>query len=161
MPELDASTMWSALNDANKTRARVYLEFFRSIEKRFGREVAIEVTREAVYNWGCTLAGGLEQHLPSDFEGLCGSFAFAPDGGEMFSPDVSVCTDKELDVHFKSCPLKSAWIEAGLAEQDVALFCSMAASADYGTLEAAGFKVDITTWQPGREGCCRLRITAS
>ena len=159
MQELDANKMWSALNDANKARARVYVEFFRSIESRFGRDVAVEITREAVYKWGCTLAGGLEQHLPSDFKGLCASFAFAPDGGEMFSPQVAVCSDEELDVHFTSCPLKTAWVEAGLSDQEVALFCSMAASADYGTLEAAGFKVDITTWQPGRQGCCRLRIT--
>lgn len=160
MKDLDATRMWSALNDANKARARVYVEFFRSIDKRFGRDAAIEVTKEAVYNWGCTLSQGLEQHLPSDFSGLCSSFAFAPDGGEMFSPDVRACSDKELDVQFKTCPLKTSWIEAGLPESDVALFCSMAAAADYGTLEAAGFKVDIATWQPGLEGCCRLRITA-
>ena len=161
MQEIDAAKMWSALNDANKARARVYVEFFRSIEKRFGREAAMEVTKEAIYNWGRTLATGLEQHLPSDFRGLCGSFAFAPDSGKMFSPDVSACSDEQLIVQFKTCPLKSGWIEAGLSDQDVALFCSMAACADYGTLEAAGFKVDIATWKPGDEGCCSLCITAS
>src|SRR4051794_1619741 len=103
MRELDVSKMWSALNDANKARARVYVEFFRSIEKRFGKDAPVEVTREAVYNWGCTLAGRLEQHLPSDFEGLCASYTFAPDGGAMFSPDVLVCSHNELDVRFKTC----------------------------------------------------------
>ena len=160
MQKLDATEMWSALNDANKARARVYVEFFRSIERRFGRDAAIEVTREAVYNWGSTLAGGLEQHLPSDFPALCGSFAFAPDEGRMFSPDVSTCSDQALVVQFKTCPLKSGWMEAGLSDDEVALFCSMAACADYGTLEAAGFKVDIATWKPGQEGCCSLSITA-
>ena len=60
MQELDSGKMWSALNDANKGRARVYVEFFRSIESRFGWDAAIEITREAVYKWGCTLAGGLD-----------------------------------------------------------------------------------------------------
>ena len=160
MQELDVKTIWLALNDANKARARVYVEFFRSIERRFGRDAAIEVTKEAVYDWGRTLAGGLDQYLPADFAGLCESFAFAPDGGAMFSPDVSKCSDRELDVHFKTCPLKSAWAEAGLADQEVELFCSLASAADYGTLEAAGFNVDITTWKPGDGGCCRLHITA-
>ncbi|MFO1132645.1 MAG: L-2-amino-thiazoline-4-carboxylic acid hydrolase [Hyphomicrobiales bacterium] len=160
MTDLDAGAMWSALNDANKARARVYVEFFRSLERRFGREMAIEVTREAVYNWGRTLTGDLGKHLPADFKGLCQSFAHAPDGGAMFTPDVSACSERELVVQFKTCPLKSAWIESGLPEEDVALFCDMAACADYGTLEEAGFDVTIETWKPGQVGCCRLHITA-
>ncbi len=42
---------------------------------------------------------------------------------------------------------------AGLSDDNVSLFCSMAACADYGALEAARFKVDIATWKPGQEGC--------
>mgnify|MGYP002137191913 CR=1 FL=1 len=60
----------------------------------------------------------------------------------MFSPAVASCTDSELVVQFKTCPLKSAWVEMGLPDQEVALFCDMAACADYGTLEEAGFAVD-------------------
>ena len=158
MQAQDGPKMWNALNEANKARALVYVEFFRAIERRFGRATAIEVTKEAVFNWGRTLAGGLEAHRPSDFQGLCSSFAYAPDGGAMFTPDVAACSEKGLDVQFKTCPLKSGWLEAGLAEDDVALFCEMAAQADYGTLEAAGFSVQIETWTPGSEGCCRLKI---
>ena len=160
MTERDAGAMWEALNDANKARARVYVEFFRTLERRFGRDTAIEVTREAVYNWGRTLAGDLGRHLPSDFEGLKQRFAFAPDEGAMFSPVVSSCTDKDLTVQFMTCPLKSAWLESGLSPEETALFCDMASCADYGTLEQAGFKVEIATWTPGKEGCCRLHITA-
>lgn len=160
MSDVDAKALWTALNDANKARARVYVEFFRAMERRFGRDAAVEVTREAVYNWGRTLAGGLAQHLPADFAGLRNGFAFAPDGGAMFSPDVASCTNSELTVQFRTCPLKTAWVELGLPDEEVALFCDMAACADYGTLEEAGFKVDITTWKPGEDGCCRLHITA-
>ena len=45
-----------------------------------------------------------------------------------------------------------------MEEDDLALFCQMAAQADYGTLEAAGFSVDIKTWTPGSPGCCVLKI---
>jgi hypothetical protein len=160
MPDVDAKTLWTALNDANKARARVYVAFFRAMERRFGRDAAIAVTRDAVYDWGRSLAGDLSRHLPSDFEALRRDFAFAPDDGAMFSPAVASCTDTELVVQFRSCPLKSAWVEMGLSDQDVALFCDMAACADYGTLEEAGYKVDIATWKPGQDGCCRLHITA-
>ena len=73
----------------------------------------------------------LEAHLPSDFDGLDPVFACAPDGGAMFRPPVERCDGIGLDVQFEACPLKSAWLEAGMAEGDVALFCEM---------EAAGFQ---------------------
>jgi L-2-amino-thiazoline-4-carboxylic acid hydrolase len=158
MDTQDNHAMWEALNQAYKARALVYVEFFRAIEKRFGRDTAVEVTKEAIYNWGRSLAGGLERHLPSDFKGLCSSFAYAPDGGAMFTPKVFSCSEQGLDVQFETCPLKTGWVEAGLGENDLALFCDMAAQADYGTLEAAGFSVDIQTWTPGSKGCCLLKI---
>jgi hypothetical protein len=158
MPAQGSDVLWTALNDANKSRARLYVEFFLALERRFGRGVAIDVCKEAIRDWGRSLAGGLEAHLPNDFDGLKRSFAFAPDDGVMFRPRVDRCDDDGLDVQFEACPLKSAWLEAGLAEADVALFCEMASQADCGTLEAAGFSVAIETWKPGRQGCCSLKI---
>lgn len=158
MSDTKSDPIWTALNDANKARARVYVEFFRAIEKRYGANVAEEITREAIYAWGEGLAGDLGRHLPADFPGLSRSFAYPPDDGRMFSPRVARCDDGGLDVQFETCPLKSAWIEAGLAETEVARLCSMAACADYGTLEKAGYDVEIETWTPGRTGCCTLRI---
>jgi hypothetical protein len=156
----EGNPIWTALNDANKARARVYVEFFRAIEKRFGRKVAEEICREAIYRWGEGLAGDLSKHLPTDFPGLSQNFAYPPDDGAMFSPRVIQCDASGLDVQFETCPLKTGWIEAGLSDDDVALFCSMAACADYGTLEKAGYTVDISTWRPGQSGCCTLQIRA-
>ncbi len=161
MTEMQRDPLWQALNGANKARARVYVEFFRAIEKRFGRAVAIEISREAIYHWGETLAGDLHAHLPSDFAGLAKNFAYPPDNGTMFSPRVDRCDHGGLDVQFETCPLKTAWIEMGLGEDETAMFCGMAARADYGTLEKAGYGVEIETWKPGRSGCCALRIRPS
>jgi hypothetical protein len=158
MQDQQRDPLWTALNDANKARARVYVEFLRSIEKRFGRDTAIEICREAIYRWGEGLAGDLGKHLPSDFAGLCRRFAYPPDNGAMFTPRVDRCDASGLDVQFETCPLKTGWLEAGLAEDEVALFCDMAASADYGTLEKAGYAVEIETWKHGQPGCCTLRI---
>ena len=149
---------WNALNEANKSRARVYVQFYRAIEQRYGQAVAVEICKEAIYKWGRDLAAGLEAHQSTEFDGLARSFVFAPDGGAMFRPRVDRCDEEGLDVHFEACPLKEAWLESGLLESEVALFCEMAAQADYGTLEAAGFTVSIETWKPGRKGCCMLKI---
>jgi hypothetical protein len=158
MPKQGDDLLWTALNDANKSRARVYREFFRAIERRYGRDQAIDICKEAIRNWGRGQASGLETHLPSDFDGLSRSFVFGPDDGAMFRPRVDRCDADGLDVQFEACPLKSAWMEAGMAEADVALFCAMASEADYGTLEAAGYSVTIETWKPSRTGCCSLKI---
>jgi hypothetical protein len=152
------NNLWIALVESNKSRARVYLEYYRAIERRFGQAVAIQICKEAIYSWGRGLAAGLQAHAPDDFEGLARSFAFAPDSGAMFQPRIDRCDKEGLDVQFETCPLKSAWLDAGMGESEVALFCQMASAADHGTLEAAGFSVSIDTWQPGKTGCCTLRI---
>ena len=90
----------------------MYVEFFREIEARYGRAAAIDVCKTAIKRWGRGLSGGLEAHLPADFDGLKASFAFAPDGGAMFQPRVDSCGPGGLVVQFESCPLKSAWLSA-------------------------------------------------
>ncbi len=64
----------------------------------------------------------------------------------------------ELDIKFHACPLRDAWKETGLPEEEVATLCRIAARVDDGTFEAAGFKFHSETYQPGGEGCCRLHI---
>jgi hypothetical protein len=76
----------------------------------------------------------------------------------MFGPRVDRCDADGMDVQFETCPLKSAWCDAGLADDEVTQLCEIAAQADYGTLETAGFAVAIETWRPGRTGCCVPRI---
>jgi L-2-amino-thiazoline-4-carboxylic acid hydrolase len=158
MPLQGNDSLWNALQDANKNRARVYFEFFRVVEGRYGRAAAVDICKEAIRNWGRGQADELKAQLANDFLGLSRSFVFAPDGGAMFRPRVDRCDGEGLDVQFEACPLKSAWLEAGMAETDVALFCEMASQADYGALEAAGFWVTIETWKPGCKGCCSLKI---
>jgi hypothetical protein len=153
-----AAALQRALEDANKARAMLYVAVFGALERRFGRETAVVVLKEAIRDWGRTLGGGLRQFAPDDWDGLTDAFVMQPDGGAMFRPAIESAGPAGLEVHFRSCPLKAAWLEAGLAEAEVALLCEMAAQADHGTLEAGGFAVDIETWRPGRDGCCRLRI---
>jgi hypothetical protein len=151
--------MHRAVADANKSRARLYVAFFAALRRRFGRDAAIDVMQEAIRAWGRTLSGGLQACGSRDWDALIDGFVMQPDGGAMFQPVIESREEESLVVHFRSCPLKTAWQEAALDDEEVALFCAMAAQADYGTLEAAGYSVSIETWRPGAPGCCRLRIS--
>lgn len=155
---VSAEQLQRAVSDANRSRAILYVALLRALEGRVGRADAIEILREAIRDWGGHLGEGLKAHAPAGFDGLRRDFAFPPDDGRMFSPAVAACDETGLDVQFMTCPLKEAWQEAGLPRDEIALLCSIASEADVGTLERAGFAVAIETWQPGQEGCCRLRI---
>jgi hypothetical protein len=76
----------------------------------------------------------------------------------MFAPAVLRCDASGIDTQMMRCPLKQAWQDAGLADDEIALLCNIASEADHGTMEAAGFGLDIETWRSGGAGCCRLRI---
>jgi len=154
---VDAETLQRALEESNRLRARLYLEIFRAAEERVGREAAIAILRTAIRHWGADQGDGLRCHAPAHFEGLVRDFAGMPDGGRMFDPD---CTSEGdgLRMHMRRCPLQSAWRDAGLSDDELALMCSIAAEADYGTMERAGFAVEIETWKPGHDGCCVLHV---
>jgi hypothetical protein len=109
-------------------------------------------------DWGTHLGQGLAQHSPDDFVGLAQDFVQAPDGGKMLQPAVHRCDSSGIDTQMMRCPLKRAWQAAGLPDAEIALLCSVAFEADRGAMEAAGFALDIETWQPGSVGCCLLRI---
>jgi hypothetical protein len=144
-----------ALQDASKARADLYQAFFIAIEKRLGRESAISILKEAVRSWGEGLGRGLRGCGIAD---LPTAFAMQPDGGKLFQPRIDRLDHAGFDVQFEACPLKQRWIESGLSDGDVELLCEIAAEADYGTLEAAGFDVSIDIWKPGQTGCCNLKI---
>jgi hypothetical protein len=83
---------------------------------------------------------------------------FVPDDGKMFQPELLRCDAEGIDIQFHRCPLKEAWQEAGLSDNEVAKMCKIAARVDNGTFEGAGFKFSADTWRPGGDGCCRLHI---
>jgi hypothetical protein len=41
----------------------------------------------------------------------------------MFAPEVVRCDAEGLDIKFHRCPLKQAWLDAGLAQEEAATLC--------------------------------------
>jgi hypothetical protein len=140
-------------------RAAAYAYMFDVMRERLGTEVALEIGMEATRRMGKEMGKTFAEFGPANLRGLKDAFiAGIIDGDEMFKPDVKQCDDKELRINFRDCPLKRAWLEMGRSDEDIALLCKMAGRIDNGLFEGAGFTFAGETWQPGDEGCCRLRV---
>ena len=148
-----------ALYEANRERALIYLSIYREMRNRHGTDEAIAVIRAALIERGREFGESLKQFAPRDFRGLCDAFAYVPDGGVMFSPEEIRCDDVSLELKMRKCPLKEAWQSAGVTDDELKVLLRCASAMDVGSMEAAGFDLQINTWQPGEEGCCHLKIT--
>ncbi len=154
----DVQKLKTALRGAFANRAMAYLHFYRSIAKRHGEDEAAEIMKEALYARGCEI-GALFGHVaPTDMDGIRDAFLdFIPDH-DLLDPEVRRADADGVDIKFHRCPLKEAWVEAGLSDADIAKLCEIAGVVDNGTFEGAGFTFSADTWKPGEEGCCFLHI---
>ena len=140
-------------------RAHIYHLLFNQLRSELGAERAAEVMGRAIYQRGIQNAARFASFAPRDLEGLGRAFlANLPDDGAMFGPEVVRCDAEGVDIKFHRCPLKQAWLDAGLAPEEVATLCRIAAQVDYGMFEAAGFLFHADTYQPDAEGCCFLHV---
>lgn len=142
-----------------KNRAMFYWETYRVLERELGAERAAGLLSEAIHARGCAVGERFRAYAPDDFTGLRDAFLGSiPDRGRPFQPEVLACDEHGLEIRFGRCPLKEAWLEAGLPGDQVATMCRIAGTVDDGTFEAAGFDFASRTWEPGRAGCCHLFI---
>jgi len=147
------------VSDAFKNRAILYFLIFDELRKDLGEERAEEIMKRAIYRRGVQKGEKYKPYAPGNFEGLRDAFVSGiPDDGRLFDPNVLRCDPDGLDVNLENCPLKEAWEEIGLGDDDRVTMCRIAGEIDKGTFEAAGFDFEPDTWQPGRSGCCHLHI---
>lgn len=155
----EAEELRTQLSGAIKARAMVYAAVYDELETELGAAKAADIMKRAIYKRGRAIGAQFARFGPADIEGLRAAFiAFVPDGGRVFSPEVRRCDAGGLDIKFHACPLKDAWLEAGMTPEKVAKLCRIAGVVDNGTFEAAGFEFHADTWRPGDEGCCFLHI---
>ncbi|MDW8371515.1 MAG: L-2-amino-thiazoline-4-carboxylic acid hydrolase, partial [Geminicoccaceae bacterium] len=147
------------LEAAHKARALLYAAMFDELARRFGEAEAEAIMKAVTYRRGAEVGHRFAAFAPADLAGLCRAFLdFVPDRGRLFDPEVRRCDARELVIHMGRCPLKEAWLEAGLPQRRVETLCRIAGKVDDGTFEAAGFRFAGTTWKPGQPGCCTLVI---
>jgi hypothetical protein len=148
------------LYDSFKNRAMIYYLIYDELRKELGAERAEQLLSRAIFRRG--EANGREKFAkfaPDDLAGLRAAFLGGiADDGRMFRPEVLRSDANGLDVKFHACPLRDAWIEAALTDEDAAAMCRIASQVDYGTFIGAGFAFTADCWRPGGEGCCYLHI---
>ena len=148
------------LVDSFKNRAILYFLIFDELRNHCGQSNAEAILGQAIYRRG--EQKGREkyaQFAPKDLDGVKRAFlSGSADGGRMFQPEVIRQDPGRLDIKHHKCPLLEAWRAMGLADEDTATLCRIASRIDYGTFEAAGFRLSLDTWQPGRDHCCVLHI---
>ena len=153
------TTAANPIYDANKERGRLFLVVYQELLKRYGKEEAVSVMRAASREFGRGIGKSLACFAPGDFEGLAQAYALDPDDGATYSPDIRQLDADGLEVQMMTCPIKDAWTDAGLSDEEICTLLHCAAPQDEATWEAAGFDAEITMWSPGRHGCCHSKIT--
>jgi hypothetical protein len=150
-----------ALVGQMKNRALMYYYIYKELEEEVGADRAARILKRAIYNRGLDVGRMLAEYGPDDLEGLKTAFIekVVPHDGSMFAPEIIGCDAEELEIKFHRCPLKEAYLESGLSEEETATMLEIAAQVDYGTFEGAGFSFRADTWRPGRTGCCHLHVT--
>ncbi|MCU0983791.1 MAG: L-2-amino-thiazoline-4-carboxylic acid hydrolase [Acetobacteraceae bacterium] len=157
---MDAATLKRQLKAQMANRAMIYLEAYEALSSEVGAEQAEAILARAIYNRGRSVGDAFKRFAPDDLAGLRDAFIGGlPGGTEFFKPEVRRCDAEKLEIKFHDCPLKAAWLEAGVPEGKLAALCRIAGIIDNGTFEAAGFTIENRTWAPGEIGCCNLHIT--
>lgn len=148
------------LYDSFKNRAMIYYQIYEELAEELGEVRAEELLSRAIHRRGEVKGQeNFSQFAPKDLSGLKTAFLNGiPDQGCMFKPEIVRDDAEGLDITFHGCPLRDAWIEAGLPDEVAGTLCRIASQVDYGTFEGAGFRFTADTWQPGGEGCCHLHI---
>ena len=143
-----SETIASRTNRFLQNRAIIYWLIFDELRNHCGEGNAEEIMGQAIYRRG--QQKGREkyaQFAPNDLEGVKRAFLSGhADEGRMFQPEVVHQDAGRLDVKHHKCPLLEAWQELGLADDDVATLCRIAARSTTGRSRPRG---SAFLWTPG------------
>jgi L-2-amino-thiazoline-4-carboxylic acid hydrolase len=148
------------LADAFKNRAHLYRVLIDVLTERYGVVEAESVLSEACDRRGREVAPLLFKDVAALPEAIARRFlSVSPDGGDLY-PHETLATSDSFTISVHRCPLKQAWMEAGLKSEAVARLCRIAGAFDRGLFEAAGVRFDNSTWSEDRGGgCCRITLS--
>lgn len=148
------------LDDSHKHRALLYLSLYRELSAEIGTERAERVMMRAIEKRGVetgrALFGTTTAATP---DAVAQRFlSVSPGDGALWRHSVERPGDGSVVISVHRCPLKDAWTEAGLDDDDMARLCRIAGRFDNGCFGEAGIGFEAKTWQPGHDGCCTLTL---
>lgn len=154
-------TLARELDSAFRNRADLYRLFYDELEAALGSAEAEALMIRAIEKRGREVAAlAFAGFGPNDARAIGEAFlAVSPDGGRMYPTEVER-DDRRIAFRVKRCPLKDAWLEAGVDGDRLAILCRIAGAFDRGLFEATGVRFDNVTWAPGHgSGCCHICLT--
>lgn len=149
------------LDAAFQNRADLYRLFYAELEAAHGPEEAEAIMVRAVEKRGREVAAAaFAKFGAQDARAIGEAFlSVSPDGGRMYPTNVDR-RDDGISFYVKRCPLKDAWVKAGMEEETLATMCRIAGAFDRGLFEATGIKFENVTWSPGHgSGCCHIHLS--
>jgi hypothetical protein len=153
-----AERLAKELEAAFRNRADLYRLLLREMTAEFGRDRAEQTLVRVIEQRGAEVGGDAFSHLRGDAVAVGEAFlAASPDGGRLYPTHVER-SDGSLSFKVRRCPLKEAWIGAGVNDVDLATLCRIAGAFDRGLFEAAGVAFANKTWTPGEDGCCTIML---
>lgn len=156
-----ADKLHRELDGAFKNRADLYRLFFDELATEWGEAKAEAIMVRAIEKRGAEVAqAAFSRFGPNDAVALGDAFlAVSPDNGRLYPTDVQR-TERSILFKVRRCPLKDAWVEAGVGEARLATLCRVAGAFDRGLFETSGVEFANVTWTPGHgSGCCHIRLT--
>lgn len=160
-PDTRADRLARELDAAFQNRADLYRLFYDELEMRLGADEAEAIMTRAVARRGQEVAAvAFASFGPRDARAIGEAFlAVSPNGGKMYPTHVER-RDDGISFYVQRCPLKDAWVAAGLDGDKLATMCRIAGAFDRGLFEATGIRFDNTTWTPGHgSGCCHIHLS--
>jgi len=147
------------LEAAFRNRADLYRLLLHDLTAAFGREEAVRVLTRTIERRGQEVGKtAYAKFGPNDARAVGEAFlAVSPDGGRMYPTEV-MHLDQGIAFQVTRCPLKDAWVEAGVSEGDLATLCRIAGAFDRGLFESTGIRFDNVTWTSGQSGCCYIAL---
>lgn len=158
---LRAEKLAAELDAAFRNRADLYRLMLDELAAELGDDKAEDIMVRAIEKRGREVAElAFAKFGPNDARAIGEAFlAVSPDGGRMYPTDVER-SDSHIAFKVKRCPLKDAWLEAGVGDGKLAILCRIAGAFDRGLFEATGVRFDNVTWAPGHgAGCCHICLT--
>ena len=160
-PEARAEKLSRELDSAFRNRADLYRLFLDELTGELGAEKAEAIMIRTIEQRGKEVAAAAFASFVDNEAREIGEvfLGVSPDGGRMYPTDVQRGNDR-IAFKVKRCPLKDAWVEAGLGDEKLAALCRIAGAFDRGLFEATGVRFENVTWTPGHgSGCCHIALT--
>jgi hypothetical protein len=159
--EARAERLGHELYAAFRNRADLCRLFLEELTAELGAEAAERIMVRVIERRGREVAAlAFSKFGPNDARRIGEAFlAISPDGGRLYPTEVEADATS-ITFRVQRCPLKDAWLAAGVDEERLATLCRIAGAFDRGLFEATGVRFENVTWTPGHgPGCCHIRLT--